>query len=79
VHLRKVGINGFRAGAKAPLNVDVPGRFSVLVGANGVGKTTINNAIYWAHYERFPRLQPPTRRCLGRRPEPPRRVWGSLA
>jgi putative ATP-dependent endonuclease of OLD family len=68
VHLRKVGIDGFRAAAKSPLSVEFPGRFSILVGANGVGKTTINDAIYWAHRERFPRLQPPDAATLGAAP-----------
>ncbi|CCI52654.1 hypothetical protein BN13_1920006 [Nostocoides jenkinsii Ben 74] len=43
----------------------------MLVGANGAGKTTINDAIYWAHRERFPRLQPPDAAVLG---PAPRRV-----
>jgi putative ATP-dependent endonuclease of OLD family len=51
--------------------VEFPGRFSLLVGANGAGKTTISDAIYWAHRERFPRLQPPDAAVLG---PAPRRV-----
>ena len=58
MHLRRVTVEGFRAAASAPLTVEFPGRFSLLVGANGAGKTTINDAIYCAHRERFPRLQP---------------------
>lgn len=71
MHLRKVEIEGFRAAASAPLKVELPGRFSLLVGANGAGKTTINEAIFWAHRERFPRLQPPDAAVLG---PAPRRV-----
>ena len=64
-------VEGFRAAASVPLTVEFPGRFSLIVGANGVGKTTINDAIYWAHRERFPRLQPPDAAVLG---PAPRRV-----
>lgn len=71
MHLRRVTVDGFRAAASAPLTVEFPGRFSLLVGANGAGKTTINDAIYWAHRERFPRLQPPDAAVLG---PAPRRV-----
>ncbi len=72
MHLRRVTVDGFRAAANAPLTVEFPGRFSLLVGANGAGKTTINDAIYWAHRERFPRLQPPDAAVLG---PAPRRVF----
>lgn len=71
MHLRKVTVEGYRAAADSPLTIELPGRFSVLVGANGAGKTTINDAIYWAHRERFPRLQPPDAAVLG---PAPRRV-----
>lgn len=71
VHLRRVTVDGFRAAANAPLAVEFPGRFSLLAGANGAGKTTINDAIYWGHRERFPRLQPPDAAVLG---PAPRRV-----
>lgn len=68
MHLRRVTVAGFRAAANAPLTVEFPGRFSLLVGANGAGKTTINDAIYWAHRERFPRLQTPDAAVLGPAP-----------
>ncbi|MEU7510645.1 AAA family ATPase [Streptomyces sp. NPDC042898] len=36
---------------------DLPGRFSVLIGANGAGKTTLTDALYLAHpASRFPVL-----------------------
>lgn len=36
---------------------DLPGRFSVLIGANGAGKTTLTDALYLAHPgSRFPAL-----------------------
>lgn len=68
MHLRKVTVEGFRASASSPVSVDFPGRFSVLAGSNGIGKTTINDAIYWAHVERFPRLQAPDASLLGPAP-----------
>ncbi|WP_158675602.1 ATP-dependent nuclease [Nocardia stercoris] len=68
MHLRKVRVEGFRAAATSPVSVEFPGRFSLLVGSNGVGKTTINDAIYWAHVERFPQLQPPDASVLGPAP-----------
>lgn len=68
MHLRKVTVEGFRASAGSPVSVEFPGRFSVLAGSNGIGKTTINDAIYWAHLERFPRLQPPDASLLGPAP-----------
>lgn len=71
MYLRQVSVEGFRAAAGSPLSVEFPGRFSVLVGANGVGKTTINDAIYWAHVERFPRLKQLDASVLG---PPPRRI-----
>ena len=72
MHLRRVTVEGFRAAASAPLTVEFPGRFcSLVVGANGAGRTTVDDAIYWAHRERFPRLLPPDAAVLG---PAPRRV-----
>lgn len=68
MHLRKVRVEGYRAAATAPVFVEFPGRFSLLMGSNGVGKTTINDAIYWAHVERFPQLQQPDASALGPAP-----------
>lgn len=68
VHLRKITVEGFRAAANSPLTVEFPGRFSLVVGSNGAGKTTINDSIYWAHRERFPRLTPPDASVLGPAP-----------
>lgn len=68
MHLSRVTVQGFRAAATSQLTVEFPGRFSLLVGANGAGKTTVNDAIYWAHRERFPRLQPPDAVVLGPAP-----------
>ncbi|TCO33062.1 putative ATP-dependent endonuclease of OLD family [Kribbella steppae] len=68
MHLRKMTVEGFRAAANSPVAVEFPGRFSLVVGSNGVGKTTINDSIYWAHRERFPRLTPPDASVLGPAP-----------
>ncbi|MFJ6569842.1 ATP-dependent nuclease [Streptomyces sp. NPDC091292] len=57
VHLSRVTVSGFRASAENPMACDLPGRFSVLIGANGAGKTTLTDALYLAHPgSRFPVL-----------------------
>jgi putative ATP-dependent endonuclease of the OLD family len=56
VYLSKLTVAGLRASADAEIEVVVPGRFSVLVGANGAGKTTVCDAAYLSHSEVFPRL-----------------------
>lgn len=68
MYLKRITVDGFRAAVPAPIAVDLPGRFSLLVGSNGVGKTTINDAIYLAHPDRFPRLTPPDAAVLGSAP-----------
>lgn len=68
MYLKRVSIDGFRAAVPSPISVDFPGRFSLLVGSNGAGKTTINDAIYLAHPDRFPRLTPPDAAVLGPAP-----------
>jgi putative ATP-dependent endonuclease of OLD family len=56
VYLSKVRVRGFRASAERELVVDLPGRFSVLVGSNSAGKTTFADAAYLAHPTTFPSL-----------------------
>lgn len=68
MYLKRVTIDGFRAAVPSPITVNFPGRFSLLVGGNGAGKTTINDAIYLAHPDRFPRLTPPDAAVLGTAP-----------
>lgn len=68
MYLKRVTVEGFRAAVPSPITVDLPGRFSLLVGSNGAGKTTINDAIYLAHPDRFPRLAPPDAAVLGNAP-----------
>lgn len=68
MHLSRVKVTGLRASADAVVEVQIPSRFSVLVGANGSGKTTVCDAIYLAHAERFPSLPPFTASALGDHP-----------
>lgn len=65
MHLSKIVVTGFRASAHGDLECHIPGRFSVLLGANSAGKTTICDAIYLGHKLQFPRLPPPSSATLG--------------
>ncbi|MEU5655028.1 AAA family ATPase [Streptomyces sp. NPDC047737] len=57
MHLSRIAVSGFRASAEDAMVCDLPGRFSVLIGANGAGKTTLTDALYLAHTAgRFPVL-----------------------
>ncbi len=56
VYMSKLTVRGLRASAGPQLEVPVPGRFSVLVGANNAGKTTVCDAAYLGHTAVFPRL-----------------------
>ena len=58
--LRTVTARGFRASANADLTCSLPGRFSLLVGANNAGKSTVCESIYLAHRHRFPQLPRPS-------------------
>lgn len=71
MYLKRVEVQGYRASAKEPIVCELGGRFSLIIGANGSGKTTINEAIALAHPRRFPRLTPIDATALG---EPPRKV-----
>ncbi|MEU2780063.1 hypothetical protein ABZ646_46540, partial [Streptomyces sp. NPDC007162] len=65
MHLSRVVVSGLRASAETPMSCTLPGRFSVLIGANGVGKTTLTDALYLAHPgSRFPVLPRPTSAVL---------------
>lgn len=68
MHLKRVEVQGYRASASAPLSCELPGRFSLILGANGSGKTTINEAIALAHPRAFPRLAPIDATALGTQP-----------
>jgi putative ATP-dependent endonuclease of OLD family len=65
MHLSKLTVRGFRASADSEVEVKLPGRFSVLVGANAAGKTTVSDSLYLGHAHRFPRLPPVTAATLG--------------
>lgn len=65
VHLSKVIVRGFRASAHHDIECVFPGRFTVLVGANNAGKTTICDALSLAHRHVFPRLPRPMSATLG--------------
>ncbi|MEU3448233.1 AAA family ATPase [Streptomyces thermolilacinus] len=57
MHLSRIAVSGFRASVDGEMVCHLPGRFSVLIGANGVGKTTLTDALYLAHPgSRFPVL-----------------------
>lgn len=71
MHLSRLAIRGFRAAADAELQCRFPGRFSLLVGANNVGKTTVSDALYLAHPQVFPRITRPPSSTLG---APPRTI-----
>ncbi|MFN3255462.1 MAG: ATP-dependent nuclease [Ilumatobacter sp.] len=66
--LSSLKVCGYRASAEAPMVCTLPGRFAVMVGPNGGGKTTLCDAIYLAHAKRFPQLQAPRSEALGIRP-----------
>lgn len=69
MHLSSLSIRGFRgADDDEPLVVGFPGRFSVLIGANGSGKTTVCDAALLAHTSVFPRGVPLSAAALGSRP-----------
>ena len=65
MHLSRLRVEGLRASALAPLDVRLPGRFAVLVGANSAGKTTFSDAAYLGHSRVFPRLPPLSSAALG--------------
>lgn len=64
MHLSHITVRGFRAGAPSDLECSIPGRFTVLVGANNAGKTTISESIYLAHRSRFPQHPRPSAAAL---------------
>lgn len=66
--LRDLHVEGYRSAADGGLIVELPGRFCVLAGANGAGKTTICDAIVMAHNQVFPRSPSFSADGLGARP-----------
>ena len=65
MYLKTVRVRGLRSSAEHEISVTFPGRFSVLVGGNGVGKTTVADAIYLGHGNTFPRLPRLSAAALG--------------
>ncbi|WP_329260742.1 AAA family ATPase [Actinoallomurus sp. NBC_01490] len=65
MHLSRLRVKGLRATAQGEMEVNLPGRFSVLIGANGAGKTTISEALYLSHRKTFPHLPRPSAAALG--------------
>lgn len=63
--LRRVSVRGFRAAAASELTCHFPGRFSLLLGANNAGKTTVADALYLAHSHAFPQVARPSAAVLG--------------
>ena len=60
MYLSSVRVEGFRASAVDALTCAFPGRFSVLVGANASGKTTVSDALYLGHGHTFPQIPRPS-------------------
>jgi len=71
MRMSRLTVKGYRSSAERQISVDFPGRFSVLIGANSVGKTTVSDALYMAHGNHFPRLPRPSSANLG---DPERQV-----
>lgn len=64
MYLHKVTVNGYRAACDEGIVCEFPSRFSVLVGANGTGKTSIAEAMYLAHRHVFPQIPRPIAAAL---------------
>jgi putative ATP-dependent endonuclease of the OLD family len=69
VYLRHVAVRGFRsAAAGGDVVCQFPGRFSLLIGSNNAGKTTVTDALYLGHPHCFPQLPRPSVAVLGSAP-----------
>lgn len=65
MYLSRVHVRGLRGAVDGPLELRLPGRFAVIAGANGGGKTTLADAIYLSHAKRFPHLPRHSAAALG--------------
>lgn len=65
MYLSRVRVRGLRGSVDHPIEVSLPGRFSVIAGANGGGKTTFSDAVYLGHPEKFPYLPRHSASALG--------------
>ena len=77
MYLQRVAVRGFRAAADEEIVCEFPGRFSLLVGANNAGKSTVADALYLAHPHSFPQISRPTVATLA--VAPPRQIDISYA
>lgn len=68
MYLKRITVEGYRAAAQTTLSCEFKSRFSLILGANGSGKTTINEAIALAHPTRFPWMPPIDASVLGHSP-----------
>lgn len=67
--LQKVIVHGYRAACGEEIAVELPGRFSVILGANASGKTTVADAMYLGHRHVFPQIPRPIAAALEPRSE----------
>ena len=65
--LKSVKVQGYRAAVGYDVECEFPGRFSVLIGANGTGKTTVAEAMYLSHRHVFPQIPRPIAAALAPR------------
>jgi len=65
MHLSQVRVRGLRGAVDSPFEVNLPGRFTVIAGANGGGKTTFSDAVYLGHAKKFPHLPRHSAAALG--------------
>lgn len=66
MHLEKVVAHGLRAASDVPYEVELPGRFAVVAGANSGGKSTLIDAIVLSHHDVFPFTRKPSSAVLSR-------------
>ena len=66
MYLERITVHGFRAASEDPLLCVVPGRFSVLAGANSSGKSTIVDSIVLSHHDVFPFTARPAAAALSK-------------
>lgn len=65
MYLSRLRVRGLRGAADGELELSLPGRFAVLAGANSAGKTTLSDALYLGHSQRFPQLPRISAAALG--------------
>jgi putative ATP-dependent endonuclease of the OLD family len=69
MYLSRLQVRGFRASANQPMDVSLPGRFAVLLGANSAGKTTFTEGTCLAYPKIFPyRARPSKERAVACNP-----------